>query len=72
MARDTKRISRMVKLIHKIWKKYPDIRLGQMLMNAAKDFGYYTEDSKLEEALVALYFSKKPKEEKKHGVKKTV
>ena len=31
--RDEKRIKRILKLIEKIWSKYPDQRFGQMLIN---------------------------------------
>ncbi len=33
--RDPKRIKRILKLIEKIWTKYPDLRLGQLLQNFA-------------------------------------
>lgn len=29
--RDPKRINRILKLVGKLWKKYPDLRLGQLL-----------------------------------------
>ena len=32
--RDPKRIDRMLALIAEIWKKHPDMRFGQMMINA--------------------------------------
>lgn len=31
--RDPKRIDRILKLIENSWKRYPDLRLGQLLIN---------------------------------------
>ncbi len=51
--RDPKRIPEIVGLVEKIWKKYPDLRLTQLIMNALKMSSdpYYVEDDKLHEAL---------------------
>ena len=57
--RNPKRIDRVLKLIKKIWKKYPDLRLFQLLGNAfpAQD-NYYVEDDDLEIRLRAVYQEK--------------
>lgn len=55
--RDPKRIDRMLKLIEKVWKSSPDLRLTQLIMNALKmNYDpYYVEDDKLERAIVEMY-----------------
>lgn len=54
--RDPKRIDRILKNIEVLWKKYPDLRLCQLLGNC---FGpgdlYYIEDYELEAALKVTY-----------------
>jgi len=55
--RDLKRIDRILKMIEKIWKNNPDLRLLQLIGNC---FGYdaslyYVEDDKLEERLKKTY-----------------
>ena len=53
IMRDIKRIDRILKLIEKAWKKNPDSRLGQLLINTAssrfEDGVYYYEDDALED-----------------------
>jgi len=51
--RDPKRIDRILKLIEDIWKKMPDMRLGQLLYNFAEFEGdiYNYEDSETEKKL---------------------
>jgi len=50
--RDPKRIPRLLKKVEKFWKKYPDLRLGQLIINFAYDTdGYFIEDDKLEKRL---------------------
>ena len=53
--RDKKRIGKMLKKIKKIWKKYPDLRLFQLLINTTGLSGhaelYYLEDDLLSEML---------------------
>lgn len=54
--RDQERIDRMLKLLKDYWKKNPDMRLGQIVVNAAgapKDL-YYTEDKDTEWGLQYL------------------
>ena len=51
--RDPKRIDRILEIIRGIWKRNPDTRLTQLIMNALRmtEDPYYVEDDKLEEAL---------------------
>ncbi|MBM4137342.1 MAG: hypothetical protein FJ241_11000 [Nitrospira sp.] len=55
--RDPKRIFRIMKLISKIWKANPDLRLSQLLLNAIREdmFTYWLEDDNLENALKYTY-----------------
>lgn len=55
--RDPKRIDRILKLIEKIWKAYPDLRLCQLIGNCF-DPGdnYYKEDDELEKLLLLKYY----------------
>lgn len=55
--RDPKRIDKILKLIKKIWKKSPDLRLTQLIMNALSmnSDPYYIEDDILEKALTEYY-----------------
>ena len=51
--RNPNRIESILALIRKIWYRYPDLRLTQIIMNAlnmASD-PYYIEDEKLKKAL---------------------
>lgn len=54
--RDPNRIETTLKQIERIWKKYPDLRLGQLLCNVA-NYGalYYVEDNVLLELLQHTY-----------------
>lgn len=46
--REIERISTMLETIEKAWKLYPDLRLGQLLMNCAKSKDiFYLEDEEL-------------------------
>lgn len=38
--RDASRIPIMLYELGKVWEKYPDLRLGQLIMNAASVEGY--------------------------------
>ncbi len=50
--RDPKRIKRILNKIEECWNKYPDFRLGQLLINATqKDILYYFEDDDLEASI---------------------
>ena len=46
--RDVNRIDGILKELAEIWKKQPDTRLGQLLLNVAQDpYLYYIEDEEL-------------------------
>ena len=53
--RDPNRIPRVLALLEKVWDEVPDWRLGQLIENIARDFGwidaYYMEDDDLEKKL---------------------
>ena len=52
--RDPKRIPRIIKKLEKVWKAYPDYRLGQLvsnLMGAGRHDVFYTEDTEWEELI---------------------
>jgi len=54
--RDPKRITKISKLIFKIWRKNPDLRLGQLISNAVyvSDI-FYIADHDLEKRLREKY-----------------
>jgi uncharacterized protein YihD (DUF1040 family) len=60
--RDEKRIKKILKQIEVVWKKYPDLRLFQLLLNPLGLPGhtelYYLEDDTLSEILKKYYESK--------------
>jgi uncharacterized protein YihD (DUF1040 family) len=60
--RDEKRIKKILKQIEVLWKKYPDLRLFQLLLNPLGLSGhaelYYLEDDVLSEVLKNYYESK--------------
>lgn len=49
MARDKARIPYIMVEIEEMWRAHPDLRLGQLIMNAVNDGGvlYYLEDEEL-------------------------
>jgi len=54
--RDPNRIGKILDSIKKIWEKYPDMRLGQLICNVLRDPTlYYVEDDELVEFLNAYY-----------------
>lgn len=54
--RDVNRIDVVLSEIKEIWKKYPDLRLGQLICNVVRDPTlYYIEDDKLIEVLKEVY-----------------
>lgn len=55
--RDPKRIPIILKDLQTIWEKYPDLRLGQLLLNLNYDF-YHVEDHELIKQLNDLYHIK--------------
>jgi hypothetical protein len=44
VSRDTKRIPEILSALGELWLEHPDLRLGQIMGNAA--ITYYTEDDK--------------------------
>lgn len=54
--RDPNRIDRILEAVKAIWKKHPDMRLGQLLCNVLRDPAlYYIEDADLVSALKEYY-----------------
>ncbi len=57
--RDPKRIEKVLADIKAIWKKYPDMRLGQLIGNVLEGSSlYYVEDDGLVSALKDMYEGK--------------
>lgn len=56
--RDINRIDLILDRLKTLWKKYPDLRLGQLILNVLQDpVLYYVEDEELIEALEKAYES---------------
>ena len=56
--RSIDRIPNILAKLSKIWEKYPDLRLGQLLLNCFSDpLLYYIEDDKLIESLESYYLN---------------
>ena len=54
--RDPNRIDKVLDEIKTLWKKYPDLRLGQLICNVLQDPAlYYVEDNELVKYLKAYY-----------------
>ena len=58
--RDPERIDSFMKIIKNIWKQYPDLRFGQLLLNAFSSDDsnmhlYYLEDDKFLEVIKNAY-----------------
>ena len=54
--RDKKRIPKTLKITEKIWKKYPDLRLMQLILNCVDEgASYHTEDKELVKILKDIY-----------------
>ncbi|MCK4788084.1 MAG: hypothetical protein KAV87_30300 [Desulfobacteraceae bacterium] len=52
--RDPERIPRILAKIQEIWQKYPDLRLGQLIVNVSPKHErnlFYAEDDELEHQL---------------------
>jgi uncharacterized protein YihD (DUF1040 family) len=45
--RDPTRIPRILARLQAVWEKHPDMRLGQLIVNAAGVDPFYIEDEKL-------------------------
>ena len=63
--RDPKRIPEILDRIKTQWEKFPDMRLGQLILNAINNPTtlYYVEDDKLADCIDLLYGSIKVKGE---------
>jgi uncharacterized protein YihD (DUF1040 family) len=59
--RDKKRIDIVLSKIKTIWEKYPDLRLGQLILNVVRDTNshvlYYLEDDELLKKLIEEYLN---------------
>lgn len=56
--RDVNRIDLILDRLKTLWKKYPDLRLGQLILNVLQDpVLYYVEDEELIETLEKAYES---------------
>lgn len=54
--RNPKRIKKCLRKIEEVWSKYPDLRLGQLILNVINDPAlYYIEDEELVELLEEYY-----------------
>lgn len=54
--RDINRIDSMLNKIETVWKKYSDLRLGQLILNVVQEQDlYYIEDDKLESLIKDRY-----------------
>lgn len=54
--RDPKRIPKILKAIEKVWEKYPDMRLGQLIANVVDESAiYFLEDELLVKVLITNY-----------------
>jgi len=64
--RDKKRIDRILRLLKRIWCKYPDVRLLQLLSDTMpnSETWYYMEDDILEDFLTKMYLTNKAKNDK--------
>ena len=54
--RDPKRITKILQGVQEVWEQFPDLRLGQLLLNGTDDtILYYLEDEELVEYLRTYY-----------------
>lgn len=54
--RNPDRIQSVLNEIKKVWLKYPDLRLGQLILNVENQTNlYYVEDDRLIELLKSIY-----------------
>ena len=58
--RDPKRIDTILNRIKRIWNKYPDLRLGQLIVNVISDDSilYMLEDEEMIRSLEDFYSSR--------------
>ena len=56
IMRDINRIEPLLARLQEVWKRYPDLRLSQLILNVEKDPKiYYMEDEELIELLEQFY-----------------
>jgi uncharacterized protein YihD (DUF1040 family) len=54
--RDINRIDRILAKLGEVWKKYPQLRLGQLILNVINDPTlYYVEDQDLIDSIIDYY-----------------
>ena len=54
--RDPNRINEVLRIVSKVWYTHPDLRLGQLILNACSESAlYYIEDDLLLESLKKQY-----------------
>lgn len=54
--RSKERIDPVLERLKRIWKEYPDLRLGQLILNVVRDPAlYYLEDEEIVERLEEFY-----------------
>lgn len=54
--RKEERIDPALERLGRVWKQYPDLRLGQLILNVARDpMLYYLEDEELIKTLEEFY-----------------
>ena len=76
--RDPKRIDKALKILEHYWKKYPDLRLGQLLCNVTEDGLdgspnlYYVEDEYLMVAIMMRYGTVEDKEGFKESMRRVL
>lgn len=57
MARDPKRIPYLIKMLEELWRKHPDMRLGQLVWAIRSNIGphdadvFYIEDDEMQESM---------------------
>ena len=66
--RNPNRIPEMIELISKVWERYPDLRLGQLIINAALPRDpcpqvFYIEDDVMKERLLSMLSPQWPNKE---------
>ena len=56
--RSPKRIKPLLKKLEKIWKKHPDLRLGQLIVNSLDESAdlFYVEDEDLLRQIEHMYY----------------
>lgn len=76
--KDPKRIDKALEILGHYWKKYPDLRLGQLLCNVTEDGLdgnpnlYYVEDEYLMVAIMMRYGTIEDKEGFKESMRKVL